>query len=398
MMKDFNLQTQYIKPCGCKGAGKHQLYSFDAFSDIPTIEPHRFVEVQFKNTRKELFYNPLDLALEKEDMVAVEGSPGLDIGRVSLVGVAVEVQQRCGFVGTKGEPKQIYRLATEHDLARYREAKALEHRTMIESRQIAADLGLEMKIGDVEYQGDGTKAIFYYIAEGRVDFRQLIRVLASTFRIRVEMKQIGARQETGRIGGIGPCGRQLCCSSWMKRFHSVNTQAARFQELPLNPDKLTGQCGKLKCCTNFEVDTYVEAQKRIPDRGTKLLTQEGNYTFVKADVLKNELTYRKDSEELPTPLVTIPTWRAKQIIKENNENITPSTLIGDKIKRPTKESKDILDTNSLTRFDNEKRRDNRNKTKLRNASMQKTSSVTKTEGKEPRKKGKRKKGIEGKKE
>lgn len=335
---------------GCKGCGKHQLYSFDVFSDISPLEPHRYVEIQFKNTRKEIFFNPLDIPLEKDDMVAVEGSPGLDIGRVSLVGAAVELQNHLNAGNNRSEPKQIYRRATETDLERYHAAKALEHRTMIQSRQIAAELGLDMKIGDVEYQGDGTKAIFYYIAEGRVDFRQLIRILAATFHIRIEMKQIGARQESGRIGGIGPCGRQLCCSSWMKRFYSVNTQAARFQELPLNPEKLTGQCGKLKCCTNFEVDTYVEAQKRVPNRDTKLLTEEGSYSFVKADVLKGELTYKSDDDPSRLPEV-ISTRRARQILLDNREGIKPKELSPGNQKDRGKEPSDIFDSNSLTRFD-----------------------------------------------
>lgn len=352
--KHYSIHSQYITAEGARGSGRHQLYSFDTYSDIPAIEEHPYVEVQFKNTRKEIFFNPLGIPLSKEDMVAVEGSPGLDIGRVSLVGPAADLQMRANGGAVKGQPKQIYRLATEHDLERYRASKALEHRTMIQSRQIAVELGLEMKIGDVEYQGDGTKAIFYYIAEGRVDFRQLIRVLASTFHIRIEMRQIGARQETGRIGGIGPCGRQLCCSSWMKNFHSVNTQAARFQDLPLNPDKLTGQCGKLKCCTNFEVDTYVEAQKKVPPRNSVLKTEEGSYHFVKADVLKGEVTY-KLADDPTASHTTITTWRAKRVLKDNQEEVIPKTLLTE-LAAPQKSSVDILDTNSLTRFDQEKRR------------------------------------------
>lgn len=350
--KDFSLQSQYITAEGARGSGKYQLYSFDTYSDISPIEEHPYVEVQFKNTRKEYFFNPLGISLRKEDMVAVEGSPGLDIGRVSLVGAAVDEQMRVNSGSIKGQPKQIYRIATEHDLERYHAFKALEHRTMIESRQIATELGLEMKIGDVEYQGDGTKAIFYYIAEGRVDFRQLIRVLASTFHIRVEMKQIGARQETGRIGGIGPCGRQLCCSSWMKNFHSVNTQAARFQELPLNPEKLTGQCGKLKCCTNFEVDAYVEAQKKLPPRNATLKAVEGNYTFVKADLLKGEVTYRLEEEPSSTP-ITLSARKAKKILQENSEGIIFPSLRPENSDK-AKASSDILNTNPLTRFDQEK--------------------------------------------
>lgn len=348
--KDFILQSHHITAEGCKGAGSHKLYSFDVYSDVTSQYPHRFVEVQFKSTRKEYFFNPLDIPLTKEDMVAVEGSPGLDIGRVSLVGPAVDLQMRLTQRQFRNEPKQIYRIATEHDLQRYHEAKSLEHRTMIEARKIATEMGLEMKIGDVEYQGDGTKAIFYYIAEGRVDFRQLIRVLAATFHIRIEMKQIGARQESGRIGGIGACGRQLCCSSWMKRFQSVNTQAARFQDLQLNPDKLTGQCGKLKCCTNFEVDTYVEAQKYIPNRETALTTEEGIYTFLKADILKGTVSYKLEDQPLAPP-IEISTYRARQVINANREGETPKELNPEKNRENSSKKRDILDDNSLTRFD-----------------------------------------------
>lgn len=354
--KDINLQIQYMKPCGCKGCGKHPLYSFDVYSDFPRSEQsNRWVEVQFKNGRKEIFHNVLDLPLEKEDMVAVEGSPGLDIGRVSLVALSAEMRRQREAPYRHSNPKQIFRLATPTDLERYEAVKAIEHATMTQSRQLAAELGLDMKIGDVEYQGDGTKAIFYYVAEGRVDFRQLIRVLATTFHIRVEMKQIGARQETSRIGGIGPCGRKLCCASWMNRFHSVNTQAARIQELSLNPDKLTGQCGKLKCCNTFEVDTYVEAHKRLLDRGIQLYSEEGAYSFFKADLLAGQITYRLMTEH-SSSLVTISTRRAKQVADLNRRGDKPEQLEEGSVRRSGKKaSADILDDNALTRFDGKKK-------------------------------------------
>ena len=226
------------------------------------------VEVQFKNTRKGYYKNSVHLRLEKGDVVAVEGNPGHDIGVVSLTGRLVLLQMKKNGVKLDNpDLKRVYRKAKPNDLEKYKEAKAREHSTMLRARKIAEDLHLNMKIGDVEYQGDGNKAIFYYIADDRVDFRQLIKVLAEVFRVRIEMKQIGARQEAGRIGGIGPCGRQLCCSSWMSNFVSVATSAARFQDISLNPQKLAGQCAKLKCCLNFEVDAYVEDNLLFLERG-----------------------------------------------------------------------------------------------------------------------------------
>ena len=223
------------------------------------LETTDLVEVQFKHTRKGYYHNVNNLELKKGDIVAVEASPGHDIGIVTLTGRLVNLQVKKANLKSADDIKRIYRIARETDLQKCREAKAREHSTMIESRKIAKGLGLDMKIGDVEYQGDGNKAIFYYIADERVDFRQLIKDLAAAFHVRIEMKQIGARQEAGRIGGTGPCGRELCCATWMKNFSSVSTNAARFQDISLNPQKLAGMCAKLKCCLNYEVDNYVEA-------------------------------------------------------------------------------------------------------------------------------------------
>ena len=240
---------------GCNRNTNQKLATFDWMCDLPETQKETdFVEVQFKNTRKGYFLNSTKIPLEKGDMVAVESSPGHDIGEVSLVGRLVLLQMKKNNVNLeKMEVKRVYRKAKENDLEKYQEAKAREQETMIKSRQIAESLKLNMKIGDVEFQGDGNKAIFYYIADERVDFRQLIKVFAETFRIRIEMKQIGARQEAGRIGGIGPCGRELCCSGWMSNFNSVSTSAARYQDISLNPQKLAGQCAKLKCCMNYEL-------------------------------------------------------------------------------------------------------------------------------------------------
>ena len=276
--------------CLCnKGCGRQdkQLNTYDWLADIPgNTDEQEIVEVQFKNTRKGFYKNSNKLKLSKGDIVAVEASPGHDIGVVTLTGRLVPLQMRKANLKPDVEIKRIYRKAKPVDMEKYEEAKAREHDTMIRSRQIALNLNLNMKIGDVEYQGDGNKAIFYYIADERVDFRQLIKVLAETFRVRIEMKQIGARQEAGRIGGIGPCGRELCCATWMTSFVSVSTGAARYQDISLNPQKLAGQCGKLKCCLNYEYDTYVDALKSFPDNHINLKTKKGEAFYQKIDIFK----------------------------------------------------------------------------------------------------------------
>ena len=289
---DYKLHNGSGKLC-CKGCSRqdNKLNTYDWLADIPgSSEESDLVEIQFKNTRKGYYRNSNGLKLEKGDVVAVESTPGHDIGTVTLTGRLVPLQmQKTGFKPNT-EIKRVYRKVKSVDIEKFEEAKAKEHDTMIRSRQIAANLNLNMKIGDVEYQGDGNKAIFYYIADERVDFRQLIKVLAETFRVRIEMKQIGARQEAGRIGGIGPCGRELCCATWMTNFVSVSTSAARLQDISLNPQKLAGQCAKLKCCMNYEVDCYVEAQKRLPSREIELETKDGTFYYCKADILSNEVS------------------------------------------------------------------------------------------------------------
>lgn len=291
-------------------------------------------------------------------MVAVEASPGHDIGTVTLTGKLVLLQMKKNNVrtGEGYEPKKVYRKAKPTDIEKYEEAKGKEHATMIRSRQIAADLGLNMKIGDVEYQGDGNKAIFYYIADERVDFRQLIKVLAEAFRVRIEMKQIGARQEAGRIGGIGPCGRELCCSSWMTSFVSVATGAARYQDISMNPQKLAGQCAKLKCCINYEVDAYVEAQKRLPSREIVLETKDNNYYHFKTDIFKREITYSTD-KSFAANLITISADRAFDVINMNKKGSKPVTLEADtKPQPPKRDAQDILGQDSVTRFDSVKKK------------------------------------------
>lgn len=350
---------QHRSCCGMSGKGcckkqDHKLNTYDWLCDVPDAgNATDFVEVQFKNTRKGYYLNNTKLPLVKGDIVAVEASPGHDIGTVTLTGKLVLLQMKKNNVRVtdESEAKKVYRLAKPADLEKYEEAKAKEEATMIRSRQIAAELGLNMKIGDVEYQGDGNKAIFYYIADERVDFRQLIKVLAEKFRVRIEMKQIGARQEAGRIGGIGPCGRELCCSKWMTNFVSVATGAARYQDISMNPQKLAGQCAKLKCCLNYEVDAYVEAQKRLPSREVVLETKDNSYYHFKTDIFKREITYSTD-KSFAANLVTIPADRVFDVINMNKKGNKPAALEADaKPQPPKRDAQDILGQESVTRFD-----------------------------------------------
>ena len=336
----------------------HQLNVYDYLADIPDNNVATdLVEVQFKNTRKGYYHNVNGLDLFKGDVVAVEASPGHDIGTVTLTGRLVLLQVKKANLRSMDEIKRVYRKAKPVDMEKYEEAKAREHETMIRSRQIAKELGLEMKIGDVEYQGDGNKAIFYYIADGRVDFRQLIKVLADAFHVRIEMKQIGARQEAGRIGGFGPCGRELCCCTWVKNFSSVSTSAARFQDLSLNPQKLAGQCAKLKCCMNYEVDCYVEASRKLPSREIVLTTMEGEWFFFKADILTGMVTYSSDKKTAAN-LTTITAARAKEIIAINREGKKPDSL-DDRVQETAPQSLDLATQDDLTRFDKRKKKKKR---------------------------------------
>ena len=357
---DFKLHNGGGTLC-CKGCSRQnkKLNTYDWLADIPSnADECDMVEVQFKNTRKGYYKNSNKIPLEKGDVVAVEATPGHDIGEVTLTGRLVPLQMRKANLKPDAEIRRIYRKAKPVDLEKYEEAKAKEHDTMIRSRQIAASLNLKMKIGDVEYQGDGNKAIFYYIADERVDFRQLIKVLSEVFRVRIEKKQIGARQEAGRIGGIGPCGRELCCATWMTSFISVSTSAARFQDISLNPQKLAGQCAKLKCCLNYEVDCYVEAQKRLPSREVVLETKDGEFYFFKADILSNQISYSTD-KSFAANLVTISGKRAFEVIAMNKKGIKPDTLEGEKNAAP-KRPVDLLEQESLTRFDRDKRKKENN--------------------------------------
>ena len=345
----------------CSGCGKMDapLNTFDWLADVPgNYEDTDIVEVQFKNTRKGYYKNSNAIPLKKGDIVTVEATPGHDIGTVTLTGRLVLLQLKKTRLTPESEFKRIYRKAKPVDMEKFAEAKAREHDTMIRSRQISKDLNLDMKIGDVEYQGDGQKAIFYYIADNRVDFRQLIKVLADVFKIKVEMKQIGARQEAGRIGGIGPCGRELCCATFTTNFVSVSTAAARFQDISLNPQKLAGQCAKLKCCLNYEVDAYVEASKGLPSRDIELETKDGTYYFFKADILKRELTYSTD-KHIAANLVTITAKRAQAVIEMNRRGERPENLSS--TGHDEKHSFDLLEQENINRFDNVGRNKKRRK-------------------------------------
>lgn len=359
----------------CKGCTRftNKLHIYDWLHDFPEFQDlTKMVEVQFKNTRKGYYINSNDLKLELGDLVAVEATPGHDIGTVTLTGKLVEKQMKKNNYrdDVNGGLKRIYRIARPADLEKYEQAKAREQSTMIRARQIAEELGLQMKIGDVEYQGDCNKAIFYYIADERVDFRQLIKVLAGEFRVKIEMKQIGARQEAGRIGGIGPCGREMCCSSWVSSFVSVSTNAARCQDISINPQKLAGQCGKLKCCMNYEVDMYVEAQRSMPSREIVLRTKDADYYHFKSDILAGMITYSTDKNGIANQ-VTISKDRAFEIISMNSNGKKPAKLASEVQNEEVREpeyNNDILVDQSITRFDGAVKGKNKKKRKPRRRS------------------------------
>lgn len=369
----------------CNGCGRqdNKLNTYDWMADIPgNADEQDMVEVQFKNTRKGYYKNSNKLPLMKGDIVAVEASPGHDIGTVTLTGRLVPLQMKKANIRPDAEIKRVYRKAKPVDMEKYEEAKSREHQTMIRSRKIAEELGLKMKIGDVEYQGDGNKAIFYYIADERVDFRQLIKVLADAFKVRIEMKQIGARQEAGRIGGIGPCGRELCCATWMTSFISVSTSAARYQDISLNPQKLAGQCAKLKCCLNYEVDAYVECQKRLPSKEIELETKDAVYYYFKADILAGTITYSTDKSFLANEC-TITARRAFEIINMNKNGEKPEKLDSEEGVKEERKPKDLLEQESLTRFDKNKSAKNKKKKNKNNQQQQQGETEPQTVAEKP---------------
>lgn len=351
--------------------GHHKLNSYNWLSDIPSDgRDYELVEVRFKNTRKAFYRNVNKLRLDIDDVVAVEASPGHDIGRVSMTGRLVDLQQsQAKNIPAVDELKKIYRKAKDVDLEKWEEARGLEISTMLQSRKIADELGLNMKIGDVEYQGDKTKAIFYYIADERVDFRQLIKQLAEKFRVRIEMRQIGARQEAGRIGGIGSCGRELCCSSHIKNFVSVTTAHARIQDLSLNPQKLAGQCSKLKCCLNFEIDSYSDKQKDFPPKNIALEAEEGSAHFLKMEIHKGIYWYSFDRNSMAN-MIAVPVERVKEIQKLNLKGEKPVRLVENNYEASGEHTfENTVGQESLTRFEEKKNKGkqgrNKNKKKKR---------------------------------
>ncbi len=353
--------------------GNNKLDSFNWLNDLPGCScENDIVEIRFKNTRKGFYSNVNNLRLEIGDIVAVEASPGHDIGRVSMVGCLVRQQLReLKVPPPPDDMKKVYRKAKAVDIVKWEDAKKLEISTMLRSRQISEELKLNMKIGDVEYQGDKTKAIFYYIADERVDFRQLIKVLADEFKVRIEMRQIGARQEAGRIGGIGACGRELCCSTYITNFMSVTTTHAKYQELSLNPQKLAGQCSKLKCCLNYEVDCYVDAQRSFPQKEIPLETIDGTAYFQKMEVHKGIYWYSTDPHSTMN-LVPVPVQRVWEIQAMNKKGQKADKLLVNNQGWETEsKSQDLLKDNSLDRFDpadskNQQHRHSRKKKNRRN--------------------------------
>jgi len=361
MEKELTIKTGCDRGLGKNAVGRQdrQLNTYDWLSDVPgNVDTTDLVEVQFKHTRKGYYHNVNHLDLKKGDIVAVEANPGHDIGVVTLTGRLVKLQLKKVNLKSPDDIKRIYRIARPIDMEKFQEAKSREHATMIESRQIAKGLGLKMKIGDVEYQGDCNKAIFYYIADERVDFRQLIKDLAATFHVRIEMKQIGARQEAGLIGGTGPCGRELCCATWMKNFVSVGTSSARYQDISLNPQKLAGMCAKLKCCLNYEVDDYVEASRKLPSKETILQTLDSDYHYFKADILAGMITYSTD-KNIAANLETITAERAKQIIEMNRKGEKPESLEENGNSKAPAGPVDLATQENINRFDRAKKKKKR---------------------------------------
>lgn len=365
-------------PAGCKNNGTcgtggcNKLNVFDWLAGMETAtgsKPFDWVEVRFKNTRKEYYKNTENLQLVQGDAVAVEGSPGHDIGIVSLTGELVRVQMKKNGVPITEQGKKIFRKARPNDIERWQAAMQLEKNTMMVARKHAVDLNLDMKISDVEYQGDGTKATFFYIADNRVDFRELIKLLARDFRVRIEMRQIGARQEAGRVGGIGACGRELCCASWLKDFRTVTTTAARYQQLSINPQKLAGQCGKLKCCLNYELESYMDALKDFPEPNRMLRTMEGNGIHIKTDIFNGVMYYAYEGNE--SRLHKLTKEEVREIMALNAEGKLGEKLSDGTAEQTLRETrkayteldfKDAAGEDSLHRFDkkNKKGGGNRN--------------------------------------
>jgi len=352
--------------CGTTGCNKLEVFDWLAGMERTMSGESAFVEVRFKNTRKEYYKNSEGLGLAVGDAVAVEAKTGHDIGMVSLTGELVKFQmKKNGLSERSRDIKRIYRKAHEEDLEVYRQARDRESETMIKSRQIVKQMNLNMKVSDVEYQGDNNRATFYYIAEERVDFRELIKVLADTFKIRVDMRQIGSRQEAGRVGGIGSCGRELCCSTWLTDFRSVSTSAARYQQLSINPMKLAGQCGKLKCCLNYELDSYMDAIKSFPDHRIKLKTKKGVAVHQKSDIFKGMMWY--SYEDNLSEFIPLEVDRVKEVIAQNEKGKPVDDLTNFQYREVQVEKEitfdNVVGQDDLTRFDNKNKGKKRRKGK-----------------------------------
>lgn len=378
--------------CGTDGCNKLTVFDWLSNMSLPaSMEPFNAVEVRFKNGRKEFFQNPENLTLSIGDVVATEASPGHDIGIITLTGELVRVQMKKKRIPLKIEvlPK-IYRKASQRDIDVWQSYRERENSVQKRSREIAIRLGLQMKISDVEFQGDGSKVIFYYTAEERVDFRDLIKEFARTFNSRIEMKQVGFRQEAARLGGIGSCGRELCCSTWLTDFRSVNTTAARYQQLSLNPQKLAGQCGKLKCCLNYELDTYLEALESFPNTETRLQTEKGTASCQKIDIFKGRLWYAYEKEGMNWHELSAE--KANEIIEQNKNGKKPMALEEFAVEMPNPEKapyNDVVGQDSLTRFDQPKQKGKSRRNKSRNKTKSK-STTTATTAPAPAKKSPRK--------
>jgi cell fate regulator YaaT (PSP1 superfamily) len=350
--------------CGVGGCNKLNVFDWLSNMELPEgQEKCQYVEVRFKNTRKEFFLIQEGITLAIGDIVAVEANPGHDIGVISLTGELVKIQmKKYGYNPEKEIPKKIFRKARQKDIDTWQELVNKEQESLVVARKHANELNLEMKISDIEFQGDGGKVTLYYTADGRVDFRELIKLLARDLKTRIDMRQIGSRQEAGRLGGIGSCGRELCCSTWLTDFRTVSTNAARYQQLSINPQKLAGQCGKLKCCLNYELDTYVEALKDFPDSDVKIKVKEGSLNHIKSDVFKGDITYLLVGEERNT-FIVIKNYEATELIQSNKKGEIPSI---EKIvqKEEEKVVKDVdfteLNEDSITRFDQSKKKKKKN--------------------------------------
>ncbi|MDD3741336.1 MAG: regulatory iron-sulfur-containing complex subunit RicT [Bacteroidales bacterium] len=354
----------------------NKLNVYDWLNDInDPLDQNKYFEIRFKNTRKGIYENTSNLNLQIGDIVAVESSPGHDIGIVSATGKIALYQMQKYKIDKETELKKIYRKVRATDIQKWREAISLEVPHMLRTREIARSLNLNMKIGDVEFQGDKTKAIFYYIAEERVDFRELIKRMAEEFKIRIEMKQIGARQEAGRIGGIGPCGRELCCTTWMIEFNSVSTNSARLQELSLNPQKLAGQCSKLKCCLNYELSLYLEARQNFPENATNLKTKQGDAYHIKNDIFKNLMYYEIRINDCPI-IRALSVEKVKEILELNKKGIFPDNIFDNEKTsgRANITFREELNSDSLTRFDNNANPNKKKKKKRHNKNFRNENS------------------------